>query len=101
MTSTLEADAIPYAIAGAMAMNAHGYRRVTTDVDVLLMREGLARFKREHLGRGWGERFPGSKRMRDTEAGVAIDVPLAGEYPRRTRQIDALTSPAVWAACLF
>jgi hypothetical protein len=81
LTRTLEADGIPYAIAGAMALNAHGYRRVTTDVDVLLTRDGLARFQREHLGRGWVERFPGSKGMRDTESGVKIDVLIAGDYP--------------------
>jgi len=50
-----------------MAMNAHGYRRVTTGVDVLLTREGLALFEEKHLGLGWVERFPGSKGMRDTE----------------------------------
>jgi hypothetical protein len=81
LTSTLEADGIPYAIAGAMAMNAHGYRRVTTDVDVLLTREGLAAFKAKHLGLGWVERFPGSKGMRDAELGVKIDVLLTGDYP--------------------
>lgn len=81
LTAVLEADGIDYAIAGAMAMNAHGYRRVTTDVDVLLTRDGLARFKQNHLGLGWVERFPGSKGMRDTEFGVQIDVLLAGDYP--------------------
>ncbi len=81
LATTLEADGIPYAIAGAMAMNAHGYRRVTTDVDVLLTREGLARFKENHLGLGWVERFPGSKGMRDTQVGVQIDVLLTGDYP--------------------
>ena len=59
LTATLESDQIPYAIVGAMALNAHGYRRVTVDVDVLLTRDGLARFKEKHLGRGWDERFPG------------------------------------------
>ncbi len=81
LTGALEADGIPYAIAGAMALNAHGYRRVTTDVDVLLTLEGLARFKALHLGRGWVERFPGSRGMRDTEANVKIDVLIAGDYP--------------------
>jgi hypothetical protein len=81
LTATLESDGIDYAIAGAMAMNAHGYRRVTTDVDVLLTRDGLARFKQNHLGLGWVERFPGSKGMRDTEFGVKIDVLLTGDYP--------------------
>ena len=27
---------IPYAIVGGMAMNAHGFKRVTTDVDLLV-----------------------------------------------------------------
>jgi hypothetical protein len=81
LTRTLEADGIPYAIAGAMAMNAHGYRRVTVDVDVLLTAEGLALFKEKHLGLGWVERFPGSKGLRDTALGVRIDVLLTGDYP--------------------
>jgi len=80
LTRALEEEGIPYAIVGAMALNAHGYRRVTTDVDVLLTPEGLAAFKRARLGRGWVERFPGSKGMRDAE-GVKIDVLLAGDYP--------------------
>ena len=80
LTSALEEDGIPYAIVGAMAMNAHGYRRVTTDVDVLLTAEGLALFKERRLGRGWVERFPGSRGMRDS-AGVKIDVLLTGDYP--------------------
>lgn len=41
-------------------MNAHGYRRVTTDVDVLLTQEGLAQLEDKHLGRGWVERFAGA-----------------------------------------
>jgi hypothetical protein len=81
LCATLDADGIPYAIAGAMALNAHGYRRVTTDVDVLLTREGLAAFKAKHVGRGWVERFPGSKNLRDAELDVKIDVLLTGDYP--------------------
>lgn len=81
LAATLEADGIPYAICGAMAMNAHGYRRVTTDVDVLLTNEGLERFKQKHFGLGWVERFPGSKGFRDTELGVKIDVLISGDYP--------------------
>lgn len=81
LCAALEADGIPYAIAGAMALNAHGYQRVTTDVDVLLTRDGLAAFKAGHLGRGWVDRFPGSKGMRDTESNVKIDVLITGDYP--------------------
>jgi hypothetical protein len=81
LTGVLDAAGIPYAIAGAMALNQYGYRRVTVDVDVLLTREGLDRLKREVLGRGYIEKFPGSKGLRDTEHGVAIDVLLAGDFP--------------------
>jgi len=81
LTATLESAAIPYAIAGAMALNEYGYRRVTVDVDVLLTRDGLDRLKQLVLGRGYVEKFPGSKGMRDTEHGVMIDVLIAGDYP--------------------
>ncbi|MDP3213235.1 MAG: hypothetical protein Q8S73_03955 [Deltaproteobacteria bacterium] len=81
LCQTLEADGIPYAIAGAMALNLWGYRRVTTDVAVLLDAAGLAAFKAKHLGRGYLERFPGSKGVRDTESGVKIDVLLTGDFP--------------------
>lgn len=77
----LDDAAIPYAVAGAMALNEYGYRRVTTDVDVLLTRQGLADLKLRALGRGYLEKFPGSKGLRDTENNVTIDVLIAGDYP--------------------
>jgi hypothetical protein len=81
LTAALDAAGIPYAIAGAMALNHHGYRRVTVDVDVLLTRDGLDRLKRDVLGRGYVEKAPGDKSLHDTEHDVAIDALLAGEYP--------------------
>jgi hypothetical protein len=77
----LEDDGIPYAIIGAMALNEHGYRRTTEDIDVLLTREGLEALKRAHLGRGYVEKFPGSRGLRDAENDTPIDVVLAGEFP--------------------
>ena len=81
LVGLLAAGRIPYALVGAMALNEYGYRRVTVDVDILFAREGLEAFKRAHLGRGYVEKVPGSRGMRDTEHGVDIDVVLAGEYP--------------------
>jgi hypothetical protein len=81
IVAELEDAKIPYAIAGAMALNWYGYRRVTTDVDLLLTREGLRALKERLLGRGYLEKFPGSKGMRDTENNVGIDVLIAGDYP--------------------
>ena len=81
IVAALDADSIPYAIAGALALGEYGYRRTTDDVDVLLTTEGLARFKALHLGRGYVEKFPGSRGLRDTQANVGIDVLLTGDFP--------------------
>jgi hypothetical protein len=77
----LEEKGIPYAVIGAMALNEWGYRRVTVDVDILLSADGLRALRAEVLGRGYVEKFPGSRGLRDTETSVNIDVVLAGEYP--------------------
>jgi hypothetical protein len=81
VTRLLSEDGIPYALIGAMALNAYGYERVTVDVDLLLTAESLENFKKRHLGFGYAQKLPGSKGLRDTENGVNIDVFLAGEYP--------------------
>jgi len=81
IAQTLIDMGIPFAIAGALAANAHGYERMTTDVDLLLTSEGLAEFKAKWLGRGWVERFPGSRGLRDTHHNVKIDVIVTGDYP--------------------
>jgi hypothetical protein len=78
---TLESQGIPYALIGAMALNEFGYRRVTVDVDLLLTPEGLAAFKKANLGRGYVERSPGGRGLRDVENEVDIDVVLTGGYP--------------------
>lgn len=81
LVAVLDAQRIPYAIVGAMALNEFGFRRVTDDVNVLLTLDGLAAFKACNLGRGYVDKSPGSQGMRDTEHGVDIDVVLTGMYP--------------------
>jgi hypothetical protein len=81
VTQKLEELQIPYAICGGMAVNAHGHQRTTTDVDLLLTPEGLAKFKEHALGRGWIEKFPGSRGVKDMERKVPIDVLLTGGIP--------------------
>ncbi|MBI2478708.1 MAG: hypothetical protein HYV60_08775 [Planctomycetia bacterium] len=72
---------IPFAIAGAMAANAHGHKRTTADVGILIRREDLQRFKAKHLGLGWVDKFEGSKNFRDAVSNVSIDALIAGEFP--------------------
>ena len=81
LAANLDAANIPYAIAGAMALNEHGHIRATTDVDILLTPAGLLAFKARYLGRGYVERFPGSRGMRDTVHQVPVDVLLTGQFP--------------------
>jgi hypothetical protein len=81
ITTLLESLEIPYAIVGALSLSEYGYERFTHDVDLLLTREGLKQFKERWLGRGYVEKFEGSRGVRDVENDVLIDVVLAGDYP--------------------
>jgi hypothetical protein len=79
---------ISYAIAGAMAANAHGHKRTTADIDILICRNDLARFKAKHLGLGWVDKFEGSKNFRDTVCNVNVDALIVGDFPG-----DGLSKP--------
>jgi hypothetical protein len=81
IAQTLADMEIPFAVAGALAANAHGHVRTTEDVDILIQPQGLLDFKTTWLGRGWIEKFAGSKGVRDAIDKVNIDVLLTGEYP--------------------
>lgn len=77
---------IPFAIAGALAANAHGHVRTTEDVDILIRPDDLREFKKRWLGKGWVEKFAGSRGMRDAIHDVGIDVLLTGDYPGDGRE---------------
>ena len=81
VTARLDELRIPYAVCGGMAVNAHGYQRTTTDIDVLLTLDGLARFKAASLGFGFVEKFAGSRGVRDTATGVPIRFLVTGGIP--------------------
>lgn len=78
----LDEAAVPYAVAGGMALVAHGYDRTTVDVDVLVTAEGLDVIQRLLVGLGYRPAFEGSrKQLRDTELGVRVEFLVAGEFP--------------------
>jgi hypothetical protein len=81
LTGILEAERVPYAIIGALALNEYGHRRVTVDVDLVMRDEDLLAFKQRHLGKGYAERVPGTGKLLDTELGVHIDVLSTGRFP--------------------
>jgi hypothetical protein len=82
LAKQLKDEGIAYAVIGGMALAAHGYIRMTLDVDVLLTPEGLARFREKLVGRGYVAGFPDAvKSFRDTETNVKIEIITAGEFP--------------------
>jgi hypothetical protein len=82
----LEKSGIPYAIMGAMAVNAHGAERTTSDVDVLLTRDGLEQFRQQFLGKAYDPVEGRARRFVDRQNGVTVDVLVTGGYPGRGRQ---------------
>jgi hypothetical protein len=81
LTAILEAEALPYAIIGAFALNEYGHRRVTVDVDLVMREEDLQTFKQRWLGRGYVERVVETGKLFDTENRVNVDVLSTGRFP--------------------
>ena len=61
LAQRLEKAGIAYAIVGGMAVNAHGHRRTTADVDFLLTAAGFAEFQRRFLPKNY-QQVPGRPR---------------------------------------
>jgi len=98
LTAILEAEALPYAIIGAFALNEYGHRRVTVDVDLVMRDDVLQVFKSRHLGRGYEERVVGTGKLIDTEFGVHVDVLSTGRFPGDDRPKPiAFPDPAIIA----
>lgn len=82
LTRRLDEAGIPYALIGGLALAAHGFVRMTQDVDLLMTREGLETFKQKFLGRGYVLAFSGAqKTFRDTDTQVRIEILMTGDYP--------------------
>jgi len=81
ITTRLRELGIPYAVIGGMALVAHGYRRTTEDIDILVSPAGLEAVHRALIGLGYRPIFEGSKNLRDTATGVRIEFVVAGQFP--------------------
>src|SRR5438477_8511638 len=74
IAANLDRIGVPYAICGAMALNAHGYRRMTIDVDVMVTTQGLLKAREELLALDY-ERT--EKRIRYVPLPALIEAKLA------------------------
>ena len=72
---------IPCAVGGGLALFAHGYRRFTEDVDLLVTPEGLGQAHKGLAGLGYVRLFAGSKNLRDGASRVQIKFLVTGQYP--------------------
>jgi hypothetical protein len=82
ITSDLDEHGIRYVVIGATALLAHGYPRLTEDIDLLMTRDDLEKFHAELVGLGYAAAFPGAKKkLLSTVDGVSIEVMTTGEYP--------------------
>jgi hypothetical protein len=81
IAARLEALGIAYAVAGGMALVAHGYRRTTVDVDILVTAAGHKAIQDRLVGAGYLPAFAGSRNLRDTQTGVRIEFLITGAFP--------------------
>jgi Nucleotidyl transferase of unknown function (DUF2204) len=82
LVRSLDQHGIDYVVVGAVALIAHGYKRFTEDIDLVLTQAGLDAFHGELIGIGYAPAFPGArKKIRSTHDGINIDIITSGEYP--------------------
>src|SRR5262249_13378533 len=92
IVSDLEQNGIDYAVIGAIALNQHGYKRFTEDIDILLTKEGLKKFQERLGGLGYRPAVEGAaKRFKATADNVRVEIVTTGEYPG-----DGLPKPVVF-----
>jgi hypothetical protein len=83
LVTRLERAGIAYAVMGGMAVNAHGQRRTTQDVDVLVTPQGLEEFRRRYVSKNYLQQPNRSRRFVDRLNDVGIDFLLTGHHSGR------------------
>jgi|CZKU01.1.fsa_nt_gi hypothetical protein len=81
LNAKLDEHGIPYVVIGGMALTAHGFARMTEDIDVLVTKADLKKIHTKLVGLGYTRVFEGSKNIRDTNTNVKIEFVLTGDYP--------------------
>lgn len=82
LAADLDAKNIDYVVIGAIALNQHGFQRLTVDIDILLSAEGLERFQKELVGLGYRPAVEGAKKkFRIARENIPLEIITAGEYP--------------------
>jgi hypothetical protein len=81
LVKRLERANISYVVVGGMAINAHGYERMTKDVDVLLTRDGLTEFRHLFVPKYYATVPNLPRRFVDAKNDRTVDILVAGLFP--------------------
>ena len=82
IVADLDRNGIDYAVIGPVALNQHGYRRFTEDIDLLLTKTGLEKFRERLVGLGYRPAFEtATKKFRTTEDNIPVEIITSGEFP--------------------
>jgi hypothetical protein len=85
----LDKHKINYAIVGGFALNIHGFKRQTTDVDLLMSKDDLQLFQEKIVFNGFAPRFRGAKKsFRDPVSNVGVDILTSGDFPGDGKQSE-------------
>ncbi len=91
IAADLDREHIDYVAIGAIALNRHGYRRFTEDIDLLLTSEGLEHFRETLVGLGYRPGFEGAQKKFRTSDNIPLEIITTGEFPG-----DGLPKPVVF-----
>jgi hypothetical protein len=87
LSEDLKRRGIDYVVIGAVALFAHGLRRFTNNIDIVLTAEGLGRFVTPITGKApqtlcnYNPDVTSYKRVYSVRNGISIRVTTTGEYP--------------------
>lgn len=81
LVKRLERASIPYAVVGGMAVFAHGHKRTTNDVDILLTSAAFEEFKRVYVPRHYTQVAGRPRRFVDRTNRIGLDVLVTGLFP--------------------
>lgn len=82
LAADLESKNIDYVVIGGIALNQHGFQRLTVDIDILLTAQGLEKFRETLVGLGYRPAFEGArKKFQITRENIPLEVITSGEFP--------------------
>src|SRR5262245_3008024 len=81
LTGKLDSAHLHYCIVGGLALNAHKYRRVTVDIDLLMDRQSFERFTRELKGFNYQRVSGRARRFVEQRSQVQLGILITGHFP--------------------